>query len=85
MKRKVRCDPGAVLLLGLLLFSLTLKEIAALFTAVLVHEAGHLIALMLIGAPPDGIYITISGPVILYHQPEEQWKVIFQKKGSVQH
>ena len=77
MKRKVWCDPGAVLLLGLLLFSLTLKEIAALFTAVFVHEAGHLIALMLIGAPPDGIHFTISGPVILYHQPEEQWKVVF--------
>ena len=76
MKRKMRFDPGAVLLLGLLLFSLTLKEIAALFTAVLVHEAGHLIALMLIGAPPDGIHFTISGPVILYHQPEERWKIV---------
>ena len=49
MKRNVRCDPGAVLLLGLLLFSLTIREVAALFTAA----------------------------VILYHQPEEKWKVVF--------
>ena len=77
MKRKVRSDPGAVLLLGVLFFSLTFKEIAALFTAVIVHETGHLIALMIVGTPPVGIHFTVSGPVILYRQPEEKWKVVF--------
>ena len=77
MKRKIRSDPGAVLLLGVLLFSLTFKEVAALFTAVIVHETGHLIALMIVDTPPGGIHFTVSGPVILYHQPEEKWKVVF--------
>ena len=77
MKRNVRCDPGAVLLLGLLLFSLTIREVAALFTAAIVHEAGHLIALMIVGTSLNGIHFTVSGPVILYHQPEEKWKVVF--------
>ena len=77
MKRKVRSDPGAVLLLGVLFFSLTFKEIAALFTAVIVHETGHLIALMIVDTPPGGIHFTVSGPVILYNQPEEKWKVVF--------
>ena len=77
MKRNVRCDPGAVLLLGLLLFSLTIREVAALFTAAIVHEAGHLIALMIVGTSLNGIHFTVSGPVILYHQPEEKWNVVF--------
>ena len=68
MKGTLRCDPGAVLLFGIMIYSLEPLEIAALFAAAAVHEAGHVIALFAVGSPPHGILFTLSGPVILYHQ-----------------
>ena len=40
-----RLDPGAALLLGLLLFALRPEELAAVVTAALIHELGHVLAL----------------------------------------
>ena len=76
MNQKLRCEPGAVLLLGILLFTLTIIEIAALLSAAAVHEAGHLIALLLARLPPTGVEFSLSGPVILYHQTDSKMKML---------
>lgn len=76
MKRKIRFDPGAVLLLGIVLFSMTWKEAAALSVAAIAHEAGHVVMLELLGSHPQGVHFTLSGPVILYTEPDSAWKAV---------
>lgn len=70
MKKKVKVEPGAVLLLGFLLYSFTFDELAALSIAVLTHEAGHLAALTIAGSLPCGIRFSFTGPVILCSNPD---------------
>lgn len=74
MNQKIRLEPGAVLLLGILFFSLRMNQIAALLAAVILHEAGHLTALWMMGSPPEGLLFTLSGPVILYQLPNSGWR-----------
>lgn len=76
MNRKLYMDSGAVLLLGILFFTLTFKEITALLAAAGAHEAGHLSALFITGLPPKGVQFTLSGPVILYQQSDSKIKEI---------
>ena len=76
MNRRIQCDPGAVLLLGILLFVLTFREITALLAAAAVHEAGHLIALLITEVPLQGVHFTLTGPVILYQQTDSRAKMI---------
>ena len=59
-----RLDPGAALLLGLLLFALRPEELAAVVTAALIHELGHVLALCVLGVPIFGVTITLGGPVL---------------------
>ena len=66
MKHKIQFDPGSVLLLGVVLFSLQWKDAAALFVAAVVHEMGHLIAFFLCGVHMNGVRFTLSGPVMHY-------------------
>lgn len=76
MMKWVRCDPGAVLLLGILFFSMRAEEAIALLAAAAVHEAGHVIALLMVGSAPEGIRFQFSGPVIIYQQPHSKWKTV---------
>lgn len=64
MKRRIVFDPGAVLLLGLLLFALSLQEIVALLLSACVHELGHVAAMLSLGVPIYGVRFAVSGPVI---------------------
>lgn len=57
-------QPGAVLLLGVLLFVLQPMELLALFLAALVHELGHLLMLRILGIRILGITISMTGPVL---------------------
>ena len=77
MNRRIRFDPGAVLLLGILIFTLTPKEIAALLASAAVHETGHLVALLTAGSPPRGVHFTLSGPVIICQHSDSGWKDAF--------
>ena len=77
MNRRIRCDPGAVLLLGILFFTLTPREIAALIASAAVHESGHLIALLTMGSPLRGVHFTLSGPVIICQYSDSGWKNAF--------
>ena len=72
---RVRADPGAVLLLGILLYSLPFQELTALLTAAAVHELGHCIALTLCGSVPAGIVFSISGPTLICSEPDATWKM----------
>lgn len=76
MKKRLTIDPGAALLLGLLLFALDWRELAALLCAVTAHELGHLIALVLIGVPVRGLALTLSGPVLRCNVPQSKGKGI---------
>ena len=69
MKSHIRFDAGAMLLLGVICFTLKWNEIAALLTAAAVHELGHLISLVISGYPPNELIFTISGPVLNYPEP----------------
>ncbi len=77
MKKRIQCDPGAILLLGILFFTLTPKEISALLVSSAVHEVGHIIALLTAGKPPQGIRFTLSGPVIICQRSDSGWKDAF--------
>lgn len=76
MRRRIRYDSGAVLLLGIILFSLTWNEAAALTVAAIAHEAGHVVMLVMLGSVPQGVHFTLSGPVILYREPDSVWKAV---------
>lgn len=65
-------QPGAFLLLGVLLFVLQPTELLALFLAALVHELGHLLMLGLLGIRVYGFTITMTGPVI-HCEPVSIW------------
>lgn len=62
--KPVDLQPGAVLLLGVLLFVLRPVELAALFLAAAVHELGHFWALRFLGIPVYALSFTVTGPVL---------------------
>ena len=62
-------QPGAALLLGVLIFTLCPTELAALALAVLAHELGHLLALQLLGVRVSGVTFAMTGPVIRCEAP----------------
>ena len=64
MKRIVTADSGAILLLGLLMFSMTIREILKLIAAVIAHEFGHVLALALLEVPIYGFHFSLTGPTI---------------------
>lgn len=65
MRRKpFSFSPGAGMLLGFLIFSLSWQELTALLAAAAVHELGHLLAMKLMYVPVYGLSLTLSGPVI---------------------
>lgn len=57
-------DPGAALLLGLLIFTLRWSELTALIAAASIHEFGHWVCLKLMRVPVYGFFVTLSGPVL---------------------
>lgn len=57
-------DPGAALLLGLLIFTLRPRELTALIAAAAVHEFGHWICLRWMRVPVCGFSVSLSGPVL---------------------
>lgn len=57
-------DPGAAMLLGLLIFTLRPQEMTALLTAAAVHEIGHWTCLKWMHVPVYGFTVAISGPVL---------------------
>jgi len=59
--RNINISAGAVLLLAALYYFAGLISLAALFIAALVHEAGHIAALMLCRVPISGFSFTASG------------------------
>ena len=72
MKSKIQIDAEGVLLFGLMLFSLSWREMEALVTAAVAHEAGHVLAFCCAGMPPTGIRFTLSGPVLICREPESK-------------
>ncbi len=65
-------QPGAALLLGVLVFALHPEELAALILAVTVHELGHWLMLRILGVRIYGLTITMTGPV-LKCEPLSAW------------
>lgn len=59
--RSFKISTGAVILLSLLYFFLGFKLLAALITAVLVHEMGHVAALKLFGADVVRLKFDVGG------------------------
>ena len=57
-------QPGAVLLLGVLLFVLQPLEMLVLFLAASVHELGHLLMLWMLEIPVFGLTLAMTGPVL---------------------
>lgn len=62
--KRIDLQPGAVLLLGVLLFVLRPVELLALLLAAGVHELGHLLMLSLLGVPVYGFTLAMTGPVL---------------------
>ena len=61
MKGRFQISAGAVLLLSALYYLGGLGSLAALITAALVHEAGHIAALIASGVTVEGIRFSASG------------------------
>lgn len=76
MNHRIQFAPGSLLLIGMILFSLQWKETAALFAAAAAHELGHLLAFFIFRIPILGVRFTISGPVLLYEEPNSRRMVI---------
>ena len=64
MKKHFRSDPGAVLLLGLLLFTVPIRELTAIFAAAAVHELGHVAMHLCFHVPIRELRFTMTGPVL---------------------
>ena len=61
MRARLRVDPFALLSLALLVYFSERRFLAALLPAVLAHEAGHLLALKLLGRRVRGIALEPTG------------------------
>ena len=70
---RFHADPPAVLLLALLYSSLDNRELAALLSAVLVHELGHLAAMELLGLKFCGLRLELTGLCIEYSGETSRW------------
>lgn len=77
MKTRISFDPGAVLLLGLLLFSLSLPELGAMALSAAVHELGHLAAMKVVGVPVYALRFSASGPVLDCAQAQRRRDRVF--------
>ena len=62
-------QPGAALLLGVLVFTLQPAELAALCIAATVHELGHLLALQILDVRISGVTFAMTGPVLRCDAP----------------
>lgn len=62
--KRVEFQPGAALLTGILLFTLSREELAALLLAAGIHELGHVLALFLSSVQIEGIAFTVTGPIL---------------------
>lgn len=71
--KRLDLQPGAVFLLGVLLFALQPTELLALFLAALVHELGHLLMLRIMGMQVFGLTLAMTGPV-LNCEPAAAWQ-----------
>ena len=65
----LRVTAGGALLIGALVFLLDGKALAALAAAAAVHEAGHLLALFLLGARFEAVSVRATGPVLHCAEP----------------
>ena len=70
---RFHADPAAVLLLALLYSSLDNGELAALLSAVLVHELGHLLAMGLLGLKLCELRLELTGLCIRYGGDTSRW------------
>jgi len=70
---RFHANPAAVLLLVLLYSSLENRELAALLSAVLVHELGHLAALCLLGLQLCELRLELTGLCIRYAGHPSRW------------
>ena len=66
MRRRADVSGGAVLMLALLYFFCGAKTLAALLAAAVVHELGHICALLLLGGRLSAFHFDISGMCIDY-------------------
>ena len=64
--RKIEISAGAVFLLSLLYFFSDFETGAAIFTAVAVHELGHIALIKLCGGSAMGLRMSVSGFCISY-------------------
>ena len=67
-------DPGAAMLLGLLIFTLQWKELLALLSAAAVHELGHLAALKSFRIPIYRFSLSAAGPVLRCGETDSRYK-----------
>ena len=67
-------DPLAVLVFTLLYASLEDRELAALLSAVLIHELGHLAALRLLGLKLCALRLELTGLCIRYAGAPDRWE-----------
>ena len=67
-------DPAAVLMFTLLYASLENRELAALLSAVLVHELGHLAAMWLLGLKLLALRLELTGLCIGYAGAPGRWE-----------
>ena len=70
---RFHAEPSGVLLLALLYASLDNREIAALLSAVLVHELGHLAAMYLLGLKLSELRLELTGLCIRYSGQTNRW------------
>lgn len=64
--RKIEISAGAVFLLSLLYFFSDFETGAAIFTAIAVHELGHIALIELCGGNAKGLRMSVSGLCISY-------------------
>jgi len=70
---RFHADPLAVLLLALFYSSLDNRELAALLSAVLIHELGHLTAMELLGLKLCELRLELTGLCIGYSGETSRW------------
>lgn len=78
----LRADPAALLLYSLLIFFTDTRFLAALLPAVALHEAGHLVALRLLGRHVRALALELTGLRIDYvGLPETRGEILAAAAG----
>jgi len=74
VKKRVFVEPSFFLLLPLLFWDSHPAELLLFLGAVLLHETGHLLALLAFGACPRRITLSLSGAKLVTHNPYLPYK-----------